>query len=197
MAERPLHVCVFCGSNTGFDPAYAQVATHFGRLIAERNAVLVYGGGRVGLMGLVADAALSAGGRVIGVIPEFLDTREIAHAGVTELIRSTSMHTRKAKMVELSDQFVALPGGLGTFDEFCEIVTWAQLGLHGKPVGLLNVRGYFDGLIAQIERSVADGFCREEHQRLFLVDEDGPRLLQALETFQPPQMRKWIAPDQT
>ena len=191
-----LKVCVFCGSSMGHHSIYHQAAAELGRAIAERQQILVYGGGRIGLMGLLADAALAAGGRVIGVIPEFLATKEISHPGVTETYTVSSMHIRKAMMADLADQFIALPGGLGTYDEFCEIATWAQLGLHTKPIGLLNLNGFFDGMIQQIERAVADGFCRAEHRQLFLVDDHVERLLTALQNFRPPQLPKWIGPEQ-
>ncbi|MDX1967309.1 MAG: TIGR00730 family Rossman fold protein [Planctomycetaceae bacterium] len=190
-------ICVFCGSSLGVDPAYREAAAHLGRAIAERGNTVIYGGGRVGLMGVVADAALSSHGTVIGVIPEFLSTKEIAHEGVTEMHTVPSMHVRKAYMAERADAFLALPGGLGTYDEFCEIVTWAQLGLHSKPIGLLNLKGFFDGLILQIERAVAEGFCRPEHRELFLVDDNPDRLLAAIESFEAPKVAKWLKPGQT
>ena len=139
-------ICVFCGASTGIDPAYADVAAALGRELAARSIEVVTGGGKVGLMGVVADAALAAGGRVIGIIPRFLEQREVAHRGLSELHVVETLHERKALMHELSDAFVALPGGFGTLDELAESVTWAQLGLHAKPIGLVNVAGYFDGL---------------------------------------------------
>lgn len=153
-----MRICVFCGANTGHDDLYVRTARAVGEALARRKIDVVYGGGRVGLMGQVADAALAAGGRVIGVIPQRLDEREIAHAGLTELHVVETMHERKALMARLSDAFLALPGGFGTLEEFCEAVTWTQLGIHDKPCGLLNVEGYFDPLIEMFDRCVATGF---------------------------------------
>jgi uncharacterized protein (TIGR00730 family) len=170
-------VCVFCGSNPGNDPLYREAATAMGRLLATRGLGLVYGGGRVGLMGVVADAALAAGGEVIGVIPHSLNEREIAHAGVTDLRVVDSMHTRKAMMAELSDAFVAMPGGVGTFEEFFEAVTWTQLGLHRKPCGLLNVGGFYTPLAAFIDHAVSEGFIKPMHRAIVVVDDDPERLL--------------------
>jgi uncharacterized protein (TIGR00730 family) len=185
-------ICVFSGSSLGYRGEYRQAAERFGRCLAASGRRLVYGGGAIGLMGVMADAVLAAGGLVIGVIPEFLSLKEVRHDGLTELHVVASMHTRKALMAEQSDAFVALPGGLGTFDELCEILTWSQLGLHGKPVGLLNVLGYFDPLLAQIDRAIADGFCRSEHRELFVVDTDPVRLLDRMSTHPLPAVRKWI-----
>jgi uncharacterized protein (TIGR00730 family) len=189
---RILAMCVFSGSAVGVRPEYRQAAEDLGRLAAWSGVRLVYGGGRIGLMGAMADAALAAGGEVLGVIPEFLSLREVRHDGLTALHVVPTMHARKALMAELSDAFIALPGGLGTFDELCEILTWSQLGLHAKPVGLLNVRGYFDLLIEQIERAITEGFCRPEHRELFVVDDDPARLLARLPTHPLPAVRKWI-----
>ena len=185
-------LCVFCGSSAGIDPVHRQAATDFGRMLAADGIELVFGGGSVGLMGAIADAVLQAGGRVIGVIPRFLATRELLHEGVTEVRLTDNMHERKALMSELSDAFVALPGGLGTFEELFEVLTWAQLGLHGKPIGLLNSAGYFDPLGAMIDRAITDGFCREEHRRLFVVDDQPARLMRRLREHQPPPVKKWI-----
>jgi uncharacterized protein (TIGR00730 family) len=153
-----VRICVFCGANNGHDELYVRTARALGETLSRRKIDVVYGGGRIGLMGQVADAALAAGGRVIGVIPQRLDEREIAHAGLTELHVVESMHERKALMAHLSDAFLALPGGFGTLEEFCEAVTWTQLGIHDKPCGLLNVGGYFDPLIEMFDRCVATGF---------------------------------------
>ncbi len=173
-------VCVFCGSSDGARPAYGTAARTLGRLVAERGLTLVYGGSNVGLMRDLADAALGAGGRVVGVIPEQLVGWERAHRGVTELRIVGSMHERKALMVELSDAFVALPGGVGTLDELFEVLTWAQLGLHRKPCGLLDVEGYFDHLMLLIERARVDGFLYGS-AAIPLVDDDPARLLDRLE----------------
>jgi uncharacterized protein (TIGR00730 family) len=185
-------VCVFSGSSCGIREEYRRAAELFGRQLADQGRRLVYGGGAIGLMGAMADAALAAGGAVVGVIPEFLSLKEVRHDGLTKLHVVSSMHTRKALMAELSDAFVALPGGLGTFDELCEILTWSQLGLHAKPVGLLNVLGYFDPWITMMDRAIADGFCRTEHRELFVVDTDPVALLARMTTHSLPDVRKWI-----
>jgi uncharacterized protein (TIGR00730 family) len=173
---------VFCGSSAGRDPAFAAAARELGSRLAAQGRTLVYGGGRVGLMGLVADAALAGGGRVIGVIPEALAAREVAHRGLTELRVVASMHARKALMADLADAFVALPGGFGTLDELFEIVTWAQLGLHAKPLALLDVNGYFGPLAAFADRAVAEAFVRPEHRRLLVVEQSVEKLLAGLDT---------------
>jgi uncharacterized protein (TIGR00730 family) len=175
-------VCVFCGAASGVSPAYAAAAGALGRRLAEQGTTLVYGGGRVGLMGTVADAALAAGGRVVGVIPRALMDREVGHTGLTELHVLASMHERKALMYDRSDAFVALPGGFGTLDELCETLTWGQMGLHAKPCGLLNVNGYWDPLLALFDHAVAEGFVRGAHRALVQVADDPARLLSALAT---------------
>jgi uncharacterized protein (TIGR00730 family) len=170
-------ICVFCGSKTGRRPAYeAQVRT-FGELLAARELTVVYGGGDIGLMGVLADAVLAAGGEVVGVIPEFMLSTELGHGGVTRLEVVGSMHDRKARMAELADAFVALPGGIGTLEELFEIWTWAQLGLHQKPIGLLNLEGFFDHAIALIQHTVYEGFVKERTRDLLLVDDDPVALL--------------------
>jgi len=171
---------VFCGSSPGTRVEYQHATQAFGRLLAEQNYTLVYGGGRVGLMGALADAALAAGGRVIGVIPKILYRKEVAHEGVTELRIVESMSERKAIMGELSDSFVALPGGIGTMDELFEVWTWTQLGLQQKLAGLLNVNGYFNPLLTFIEQAVSEGFLRPQHRRALLVDTDARNLLRRL-----------------
>lgn len=193
MTKRRLtSVCVFTGSSLGNRPEYRQAADSFGRFLAKTERRLVYGGGAIGLMGVTADAVLALGGEVIGVIPEFLSRKEVRHDGLTALHVVASMHARKALMAELSDGFVALPGGLGTFDELCEILTWSQLGLHVKPVGLLNVLGYFDPWIAMMDRAIDDGFCRPEHRELYVIDSDPAALLDRMTTHPLPNVRKWI-----
>lgn len=179
-------IAVFCGSSVGHDPRHRAAATELGKRLGRDGLTLVYGGGRVGLMGILADAALGAGGRVIGVIPAALEAREVAHRGLTELRVVATMHDRKALISALSDAFVALPGGFGTLDELFETVTWAQLGIHRKPIGLLNVAGYFGPLLEWVDRSVADGFARPDHRGLFLVDEDVGALLSKLAAAPPP-----------
>ena len=179
-------VCVFCGSSPGRDPRHAEAAAALGRRLAARGLGLVFGGGSVGLMGIVADAALEAGGRVTGVIPQALMRQEIVHRGLADLRVVRSMHERKALMAELSGAFVALPGGLGTLDELFEIWTWAHLRFHDKPIGLLNVDGYFDGLLAWLERALGDGFVRPHHRNLLVSAGDPNVLLDQVEQHRPP-----------
>lgn len=190
--ERLSTVCVFCGSSPGARPAYRDAAEALGRVLAAQGRTLVYGGGNVGLMGVIADAVLASGGRVIGVIPQHLVAREIAHTGVTELRTVASMHERKQLMADLADTFVLLPGGLGSLEEFFEVWTWGQLGLHRKPYGLLNVDGYFDPLLAFLDHTVAERFVRREQRELLLVDHDPERLLARLDAHEPASMPKWI-----
>ena len=177
MPDRP-HICVFCGSSRGSRPAYTEAARRTGSALARHGLGLVYGGGRVGLMGLVADAALADGGRVVGIIPEPLATEEIAHDGLTELIVVAGMHERKALMASRSAGFLTLPGGVGTFEEFFEVLTWAVLALHRKPIGVLNVEGYFDPLLALLDHAVAERFVRPEHLEWIVVS-DQPETLVA------------------
>lgn len=198
MVTELRRICVFCGSSSGSDPVYRRVAQEFGSLLARERMELVYGGGSVGLMGAIADAVLAANGHVIGVIPQFLATKELLHVGVRDMRVTHDMHQRKALMAGLSDGFVALPGGLGTFEELFEVLTWSQLGLHQKPIGLLNIDGYFNPLVALIERAITDGFCREEHRRLFTVESDPTRLLSRLLQHDPPVVPKWVrSPEET
>ena len=185
-------VCVFCGSSPGARPAHRDAAEALGRVLAAQGRTLVYGGGNVGLMGIIADAALGGGGRVIGVIPQHLVAREVAHTGLTDLRSVNSMHERKQLMADLADTFVLLPGGLGSLEEFFEVWTWGQLGLHGKPYGLLNVDGYFDRLLEFLDHAVAERFVREEHRGLLLVDDDPERLLARLDRHTPQPLPKWI-----
>ncbi|GHD58407.1 LOG family protein [Jeongeupia chitinilytica] len=173
-------VVVFCGSRHGARPEYAEAARTLGRQLAERQIALVYGGGNVGLMGDVAQACLGASGRVVGVIPEFMVERELALAECTELLVVDSMHTRKAKMADIADGFIAMPGGFGTFDELFEILTWSQIGLHGKPVGVLNTAGYFDQLLGFIRQTVTEGFVRETEAERIAVADDPAALLDTL-----------------
>ena len=186
-------VCVFCGSNSGAREAYAEAARDVGRAIAERGLRLVYGGSKVGLMGVVADAALAAGGAVIGVIPAALVQREVAHAGLTELHQVASMHERKARMADLSDAFIALPGGAGTMEELFEVWTWGQLGHHSKPAGLLNVGGFFDALIAFIDHQADERFMRQEHRDMLLVENEPGGLLDRFAAYRAPVVTKWIS----
>lgn len=190
-------ICVFCGSNGGANPVYREAAEKVGKFLARENVELVYGGGRVGLMGTVADTVLAAGGKAIGIIPESLAIREVAHSGLTELHIVDSMHERKALMAELSDGFIALPGGFGTFEEFCEIVTWAQLGIHRKPCALLNVAGFYDHLIALFDFSNREAFIRDEHRKLVLIESEIEKLFVQMRQYRPPLLEKWIDKDST
>jgi uncharacterized protein (TIGR00730 family) len=185
-------VCVFCGSSSGFPPTYAQATRDLGRQLAQRKLELVYGGGKVGLMGALADASLAEGGHVIGVIPQMLVDKEIAHRGLTELRVVGSMHDRKALMSDLADAFIALPGGYGTWEEFFEVLTWTQLGLQRKPCALLNVNGYYDSLLSMAARAHDEGFLRDLHRDLILADTDPVRLLDRLDTYEMPRVEKWI-----
>lgn len=166
-------------------------------MLAQRGHGLVYGGGSVGLMGVVADAVLIGGGEVIGVIPEALATKELAHPNITIMHVVPSMHARKARMAELSDAFIAMPGGFGTFEELFEVITWAQLGIHRKPIGLLNVAGYFDPLMELVEHAIAEGFIKPEHRQLIVVCDQPATLLDNLAHHQMPAVRKWITPEET
>lgn len=181
-------LCVFCGSSRGQRPAYAEAARRLGLALAGRGLDLVYGGGHIGLMGVVADAVLEAGGKVYGVIPRSMVERELAHRGLTELHVVETMHRRKALMADLADAFAALPGGFGTADELFEILTWAQLGLHPKPVGLLDVEGFFGPLLAWLDRAVADGFLRPAHRELLHVAREPEELVEMLLKAQPPDV---------
>lgn len=186
-------ICVFCGSSFGSRPAYKQAAERLGKTLAHRGLGLVYGGGGVGLMGAIADAALAAGGEVIGVIPDSLQRREVGHSGLTKLHVVESMHERKALMADLADAFIALPGGFGTMEEFCEIVTWSQLGIQQKPCGLLNIEGYWNHLLAMLDYSVDEGFVRPENSELILVAKNPDSMLERLMEWEPPrQVEKWV-----
>ncbi len=188
-------VCVFCGSSHGRRVEYSQAAQQMGATLARRGIELVYGGGHIGLMGVLADAVLACSGRVIGVIPQALEALELAHRRLSELRVVGSMHERKALMAELSDAFIALPGGFGTLEEFCEVLTWSQLGFHAKPCGLLNVAGFFDPLLALFDHAVTEGFLRPENRQLVLQSQDAGDLLNALAAFvPPPDVQKWILP---
>lgn len=187
-------ICVFCGSSPGLRPEYGAAARALGRVMVERGVGLVYGGGRVGLMGIVADTVMAEGGAAIGVIPEALLRREVGHHGLTELRVVGSMHERKQLMADLADGFIAMPGGYGTFEEFCEVITWSQLGIHPKPCGLLNVLGYYDALLAMFDHGVNECFIRTHHRAMVLEDTDPARLIESMHAFVPPTAEKWITP---
>ena len=190
-------VCVYCGSSSGARPDYAAAAEQFGTLLAQRGLGLVYGGGRIGLMGRLADAVLAAGGSVTGVIPHALSARELAHQGVTELHVTRSMHERKALMSSLADAFVALPGGIGTLEELFESWTWAQLGLHAKPCGWLDVDGYFTDLARFLDLATAQGFIGTESRAMLITARDGAELLDKLGRYRPPPVERWIDTSET
>ena len=191
-------ICVFAGSGAGRQPEYAGAAEALGRLLARQGLELVYGGGRTGLMGHLADAALAGGGRVTGIIPDALNTPELAHAGIHTRETVPSMHARKARMAELTDAFVALPGGIGTLEELFEVFTWAQLGIHHKPCGLLNTAGYYDALIRFLDETVAEGFLRTDQRVLLESDHDPEGLLMALAACHPrPAGGTWLTPEET
>ncbi len=185
-------LCVFCGSSPGANGAYANAARSFGELLAKNNITLVFGGGKVGLMGQLADSVLSNGGEAIGIIPESLMKKEIAHAGLTHLHVVSNMHERKATMYNLADAFVALPGGTGTLDELFEVFTWIQLGLLAKPLGLLNVNGYFTHLTAFLYHTVEERFVKSDHLDMLLVDSEEESLLTRLKNHTPVQVNKWM-----
>ncbi len=189
-------VSVFCGSSSGVNPEYAAVARRLGATLAERDITLVYGGGNVGLMGELADAALAGGGEVIGVIPHALAVKELAHERATKMHVVDTMHDRKALMADLSDASLALPGGLGTLEEIFEVITWGQLGIHRKPCGFLNVAGYYDQLIGFLDFVVGQQFIKPEHRATILVDDDHTRMLERLGDYEPPTIEKWISKDE-
>lgn len=190
-------IAVFCGSKEGTTPVYREAAERLGKELAKRGLTLVYGGSRVGTMGMLADSVLAHGGQAIGVLPTFLEEREIAHPNLTELILVESMHERKAKMTELADGFIALPGGPGTMEELFEVFTWAQLGLHEKPCGILNVGGYYDALEALFDGMQTQGFMAKEHGEIALFDTDAARLLERFATYQAPALKTYLTKDQT
>jgi uncharacterized protein (TIGR00730 family) len=190
-------VCVFAGSSGGTRPEYRSAAAELGRLLAAQDIGLVYGGARIGLMGVVADSVLSGGGEAIGVIPRALVSKEIAHDGLSQLRIVGSMHERKALMADLADAFIAIPGGWGTLEEFFEVLTWAQLGFHQKPCGLLNPRGYFDALLSFIGHSIDEGFVRPEYRAMISVADEPRELIDLLVAYEPPPVEKWIDREST
>jgi uncharacterized protein (TIGR00730 family) len=185
-------IAVFCGSSKGNSGIYAEKAVMLGRFLAEKGIRLVFGGGKVGLMGVLADAAIEAGGSVVGVIPRFLNIKEVVHDGVTELIHVNSMHERKALISEMSDGFIALPGGFGTLDEFFEMLTWGQLGLHRKPVGILNVNGYFSDILKAMDTMVREGFLKGINREMVIVSDRVEELIDKMEIYKAPTVPKWI-----
>lgn len=190
-------IAVFCGSSEGNDNLIISQTKQLGKTLAKQNITLVYGGAKVGIMGKIAQASLDNHGKVIGVIPDFLKLKEVVHLGLYELITTSNMHQRKLKIHELSDGFIALPGGFGTFEELFEIITWAQLGLHQKPIGLLNSNGFYNDLIKMIEIMAAKGFLKIENLDLLIVDDDIDALLSKMKTFKPKSVPKWLSPERT
>jgi uncharacterized protein (TIGR00730 family) len=191
------NVCVYCGSNPGKLPEYREAALVLGRELAGRGLGLVYGGASVGIMGAVADAVLERGGKAVGIIPFSLATKEVSHDGLDQLIVVDSMHERKAKMAELSDGFIALPGGWGTIEEIFEMLTWAQLGFHEKPCGLLNVASYYDHLFTFLENAIEQQFVKEEYRPMIIMEETPGVLLNRFGEYQAPKVKKWIGPEET
>lgn len=186
------NIAVFCGSNTGESPVFKQAAYELGSKLAENNIGLVYGGAKVGLMGAVADGVLENGGRAVGVLPNFLKEKELAHSRLSDIILVETMHERKAKMYEMSDGIITMPGGFGTLDETFEFLTWGQLSLHCKPTGLLNIGGYYDKLIEFIDVSIKNGFVKPEYQDLYVVDNDIDNLILQMKNYNPPLNEKWF-----
>ncbi|WP_422861423.1 TIGR00730 family Rossman fold protein [Flagellimonas sp. W118] len=190
-------IAVFCGSSTGNDPEVIKMAFQLGEHLAINGINLVYGGAKVGLMGQVADGVLVKNGKAIGVIPDFLKRKEILHPNITQLIVVETMHERKLKMHELSNGFIALPGGFGTLEELFEIITWGQLGLHQKPIGILNTKGFFDAMLQFLDTMVINGFLKQENRDMLLIDDTPERLIAKMEAYKPTAVPKWIAKEQT
>ena len=186
------NIAIYCGSSAGSDSAYRSQAEKLGRYLAVNNLHIIFGGGKVGMMGILADAALKAGGKVTGVIPAFLHVKEVAHSGLSELITVETMHQRKSLIEQMCDAAIALPGGFGTLDELFEMLTWGQLGLHDKPVGILNTNGFFDPVLAAMDRMVHDGFLKDVNRDMVLVSPQVEELLERMRAYRPPKVRKWI-----
>lgn len=185
-------IAIYCGSSAGPNEIYRSQAAQLGRYLAENNIHVIFGGGKVGMMGILADAALEAGGEVTGVIPGFLHVKEVAHTGLTELITVESMHERKALIEKMCDGAIALPGGFGTMDELFEMLTWGQLGLHDKPVGILNTNGFYREILSAVDRMVDEGFLKDLNRDMILVSDSFEELLERMQSYAPPRIRKWI-----
>lgn len=190
-------VCIYCGSSLGNRPEYAEQAAVLSRTLVRNGISIVYGGARVGIMGIIADTALAEGGKVVGVIPRALVEKEVAHQGLSKLHVVESMHERKALMAELSDGFIALPGGMGTLDELFEVLTWAQLGFHSKPCGVLNVSSYYDQLLSFISMASSEGYIRPQHRDMLIVSDSPDELIALFESYRPPEVKKWISKGET
>lgn len=190
-------IAVFCGSSSGVNPIYEQKAKDLGSYLGSHKFHLVYGGGNIGLMGTIANAALAAGGEVTGVLPHFLNKKEVGHVALSKLILVESMHERKQKIEQLSDAFIAMPGGFGTLEEVSEMLTWAQLGLHQKPIGLYNINGFYDTLLKQMDTMVEEGFLKPQNRAMVLTDTNPDALIKALEAYTPVSVQKWLKPDQS
>ncbi|WP_246516266.1 LOG family protein [Aequorivita echinoideorum] len=197
MIEKLEKICVFCGSSDGNDPAITEAAIQLGKILAEKKITLVYGAAKIGVMGTLAKSVLDHNGKVIGIIPNFLKTKEVVHLGLTQLVTTQNMHERKLKMQEASNGFIALPGGMGTLEELFEILTWLQLGLHSKPVGLLNTNNFYSPLIEMLDTMVERKFLSEENRALVLVSSEIGELLQKMENFNPPPKPKWLNVERT
>lgn len=190
-------IAVFCGSSSGVSPIYEQKAKELGAFLGANKYHLVYGGGNIGLMGTIANAALAAGGEVTGVLPHFLNKKEVGHVALSKLVLVESMHERKQKIEQLSDAFIAMPGGFGTLEEVSEMLTWAQLGLHQKPIGLYNIHGFYDALLKQMDVMVEEGFLKPQNRAMVLTDTNPDSLVNTLEDYTPVSVQKWLKPDQS
>ncbi len=186
------NICVFCGSNAGANVLYTQAAQALGKLLVAQNLRLIYGGGNVGLMGIIADAVMDAGGEVIGVIPDFLMQKEVGHQAITEQIIVNTMHERKQKMADLADAFIAMPGGIGTLEELFEVFTWGQLALHQKPIGLLNASNYYQHLLQFLDHTVQEGFLSQANRDMIMMHQQAPELLELLRNYDAPSAEKWL-----
>jgi uncharacterized protein (TIGR00730 family) len=190
------NICLFCGSAVGKNPIYQKTAKELGLLFVKNQIRLVYGGGKVGLMGIIADTVMQNGGKVVGVIPQFLIEMEVAHSRLSEQIMVKTMHERKKRMTDMAQGFIVMPGGLGTMDEFFEVLTWAQLGLHSKPIGLLNTNGFFDKLLDYIDFSVEEGFVKTQSRQMILVDTEPEALLDKMQNYEAGHVKKWLSKQQ-
>jgi hypothetical protein len=190
------NICMFCGSTVGKNPIYKQTAQEVGLLFVKKQIRLIYGGGRVGLMGIIADTVMQNGGKVVGIIPQFLIEMEVAHSRLSEMIMVKTMHERKKRMTDMAQGFMIMPGGIGTMDEFFEVFTWAQLGLHAKPIGLLNTNGFFDKLLAYIDFAVEEGFVKPQSREMILIETDAEQLIENMQNYEASHVKKWLTKHQ-